>query len=254
MTAGPVLFARFAYPPNALGYCGPDDAQAMLEYAAADASDGGLLRLAGQFHGAWPYLQLIAAAAGIPDPLDSRVVGGYWIGGPVLEAVTPALLAAHLEPRFRHRTGRRWADVSELAVRGGRPHHNFHVFGIYPWAGMLRYGVVDKPLRVLDQCRVRWGRIAALSAGAAQVWSRPLCWDGRALSLGPARQEHVLASSGGRALAPRLTVGSWVALHWNWVCDVLDERRLRALGYYTRTQLAMVNTALDYPALAPVLG
>ena len=27
---GPVLFARYAYPPNALGYCGPDDPAALL--------------------------------------------------------------------------------------------------------------------------------------------------------------------------------------------------------------------------------
>ena len=24
--SGPVLFARYAFPPNQLGYCGPDDA------------------------------------------------------------------------------------------------------------------------------------------------------------------------------------------------------------------------------------
>ena len=52
--SGPALFARFAYPPNALGYCGPDDAQSVLEYAAARASDPGLVGLARQFSGAWP--------------------------------------------------------------------------------------------------------------------------------------------------------------------------------------------------------
>jgi hypothetical protein len=34
-----VLFAWYAYPPSALRYCGPGDAWALLEYAAA-----GLLR------------------------------------------------------------------------------------------------------------------------------------------------------------------------------------------------------------------
>ena len=31
---GAVLFARYAYPPNELGYCGPDDAAAILRPGA----------------------------------------------------------------------------------------------------------------------------------------------------------------------------------------------------------------------------
>ena len=46
MTAGPILFARYAYPPNALGYCGPADSGALLEYAAGPVSDAGLAALA----------------------------------------------------------------------------------------------------------------------------------------------------------------------------------------------------------------
>ena len=62
---GPLLFARYAYPPNALGYCGPQDHRALLEYAAAGVVDRGLRELAQGFDGAWPYLRLIAEAAGI---------------------------------------------------------------------------------------------------------------------------------------------------------------------------------------------
>ena len=35
MTAGPLLFARYAYPPNALGYCGADEPRTLLEYGDA---------------------------------------------------------------------------------------------------------------------------------------------------------------------------------------------------------------------------
>ena len=80
MTAGPLLFARYAYAPNALGYCGADEPRTLLEYGDALASDGGLAELARSFDGAWPYLMLIAAANGIEDPLDPRVVDAYWVG------------------------------------------------------------------------------------------------------------------------------------------------------------------------------
>ena len=71
---GPLLFVRYAYPPNALGYCGPDDFAAFREYAAAGVVDQGLVQLAQAFSGAWPYLELISAGCDIADPLDQLVV------------------------------------------------------------------------------------------------------------------------------------------------------------------------------------
>lgn len=80
LTPGPVLFARYAYPPNSLGYCGPSDPSALLQ-AASDGTDlVELGHLAARFEGAWPYLQLIAACNGIANPLDRRVVEAYWVG------------------------------------------------------------------------------------------------------------------------------------------------------------------------------
>lgn len=69
-THGPALFARHAYPPNALGYCGPADSQGLLERAGGDGPDpAGVAALARQLAGAWPYLCLIARANGLRDPL-----------------------------------------------------------------------------------------------------------------------------------------------------------------------------------------
>ena len=45
---GPVLFARYAYPPNALGYCGPADSAGFLGMASEGADLRGLSRLATQ--------------------------------------------------------------------------------------------------------------------------------------------------------------------------------------------------------------
>ena len=35
--AGAAMFARYAYPPNELGYCGPGDGRDLLEYVSAAA-------------------------------------------------------------------------------------------------------------------------------------------------------------------------------------------------------------------------
>jgi hypothetical protein len=255
MTSGPVLFARYAYPPNALGYCGPDDARALLEYADAQTTDAGLVDLARRFSGAWPYLSLIAAGCGRSDPLDAAVVDAYWIGNPLLERVPPQLLVADLEDRFRHQLGAvAFADVAQLAGSGGRAHHNFHVFAVYPWVGMLRAGHTQEPLRVIDSCRVRWGLVESIDGDQATLVSRPLLWTGRALTLGPARPERARLRLDGYGLAPDVTPGQWVSAHWDWVCDVLDQRQRRDLAAYTASQLAVVNTALDRPVAGVLLG
>jgi hypothetical protein len=249
-----VLFARYAYPPNALGYCGPDDSRALLEYAAQGAADRGLVALARRFDGAWPYLQLIAAAARIADPLDPRVVEAYWVGNGLLERVPPGLLARTLEDRFASRAGRRVVDLATLALCGGRAHHNFHVFGVYPWVGMLRAGPTEEPLRVLNACRIRWGQVVATAGNLAEVRSRPVRWDGNALALGGERIEQVTAQDGALALAGPIEPGCWVALHWDWICDVLSPPRLARLQHYTASQLAAVNHGLGRPAAAAALG
>src|SRR5690606_16524020 len=91
--SGPLRFARLAYPPNALGYCGPDDAAALLDHADAGLAGADLAGLARQFAGAWPYLQLIAASAGRPDPLDADVVEAYWLGNDLLRGVDARVFA-----------------------------------------------------------------------------------------------------------------------------------------------------------------
>ena len=92
MTIGPVLFSRYAYPPNALGYCGPENSAELFERAAAGEDSPDLRRLIRGFEGAWPYLALIAGAAGRADPLDPDVVEAYWVGNGLLDAVTPQML------------------------------------------------------------------------------------------------------------------------------------------------------------------
>ncbi len=77
--SGPVLFARYAFPPNQLGYCGPDDAAGFFT-SGVSGDDQGLRRMARDFDGARPHLQLIADASAGPIrsiPRSSRPTG--WV-------------------------------------------------------------------------------------------------------------------------------------------------------------------------------
>ncbi|MDQ2738880.1 MAG: DUF6390 family protein, partial [Actinomycetota bacterium] len=151
MPSGAELFARYAYPPNELGYCGPEDASVLL----ARESERDVAQSARQFEGAWPYLEIIAAASGIGDPLDPRVVEAYWIGNDLLDTVRPELLMAELQQRFPGQSGASWVP--------GLAHHSYHVFAVYPWVGLLRQGRgAEVALSVLQQCRIRWGEVVAV--------------------------------------------------------------------------------------------
>jgi hypothetical protein len=251
---GPLLFARFAYPPNALGYCGPDDSAALFGHTSAGESGPHLAALARQFAGAWPYLKLIAASSGRPDPLDPAVVEAYWVGNRLLTQVDPRIFAAHLAGRFEARAGRGFADLATLALLGAVPHHNFHVLAVYPWVGLMHAGTaVEEPLRVLNACRIRWGSVVAVHDGLAEVASQPLTWDGRTLRLGTTRMEQVLCGTEGGSLTPVVQPGDVVGMHWDWICDVLSARSLGALRSFTTRILRMTNDALRRPVAAAVL-
>lgn len=251
---GAVLFARYAYPPNALGFCGPDDADGLLG-AAAEGTDVGHLRaLATGFEGAWPYLELIAGANGIADPLDARVVDAYWVGNRLLARVPPSALAGQLDVRFARRAGPDLTALVAPAGSGAVAQHSFHVFAVSPWLGLLRQGTGGPaPLEVLDRCRIRWGTVEAISGDHAVVRSRPLELAGSRLVPGPSRTEPVRCGVGGTTLVVGLAVGDVVSCHWDWVCDRLSADALGRLRRATARNLAAVN-AVPVPGHAVAAG
>ena len=163
--SGPTLFARYAYGPNRLGLCGPDDAASLFGATTAEAGEGDerlVRQLALGFEGAYPYLRLIGQANGIADPLDRRVVEAYWLGSPLLDAITPDLLAESLRRRFRPRLGLpTWRWLESTAPAGSKPVHAFHVLDVFPKVGLMRGEQVDGVLQTMDSCRIRWGRVLA---------------------------------------------------------------------------------------------
>jgi Family of unknown function (DUF6390) len=253
--SGPVLFARYAFPPNHHGYCGPADNEAFFQYGVAGFDDGGLRAMAREFAGAWPYLELIAHSTGLADPLDRRVVEAYWVGSSRLDEIGVRAVGNSMEDRFRFKSGPRFSSLAEGVLAGGVPHHSFAVFCIYPWVGLLGDDRrAAQALTVLDRCRIRWGRVIDVRGDQVVVESRPLTWDGRRLDYGTPEIETAVRSINGVGMVSGLTVGDRVSLHWEWICDRLTESQLRALRHYTDRHLAIVNNAGSHSGPATMLG
>jgi hypothetical protein len=248
---GAQLFVRYAYPPNVRGSCGPPDSDALLHYGQAGVTDPGLRELAKGFAGAWPYLELIAGATGIRDPLDHRVVEAYWVGNAWLERVGITSIGNSMEDRFRARTGHQFSHLMEGVLAGGVPNHSFHVFEVYPWLGLLRDDRRSSTaLNVLDKCRIRWGEVLAVVGDEAVVKSTPLAWDGVALSLGQPEMETVNFAVDGTGFVNDLAPGDMVSLHWDWVCDRLSPEQLRQLKAYTKRHLVIANSGVEHRGTA----
>ncbi|MCW2779872.1 MAG: uncharacterized protein JWR35_321 [Marmoricola sp.] len=252
--AGPVLFARYAYPPNSHGYCGPNDHTAFFQQGMA-GDDRGLRAMSQQFAGAWPYLELIAGSLGLNDPLDPRVVNAYWVGSPELDRVSTRAVGNSMDERFRFRAGPGFGHLTESVLAGGVPHHSFAVFCIYPWTGLLSEGrKAEHALTVLDQCRIRWGKVLAVQGDQVVVESTPLTWDGHLLGFGEPRSESVTRSVDGVGMATPFEIGDWVSMHWEWVCDRLTEGQVRHLRDFTVRHLRIVNEGNLHSGPAALLG
>lgn len=240
--SGPELFARYAYPPNERGYCGPDDPAGLLEAGTPEA-DADVARRAREFEGAWVYLELIARAVGISDPLDARVVEAYWLGNDLLDGIDPGWFLAELRDRLRGQVTGQWVSGVPAFVDAVHPHHAFHVFAIYPWVGLLHRDAVV-PRAILDQCRIKTGTIESVDGPRARVAVRPLTWDGHCLRIGDVETLDVRWSDNGRSLIAGVQVGDKVSVHWDWVCDVIDEARAAVLVEYEHRQIAVTNRML----------
>jgi len=99
----------------------------------------------------------------------------------------------------------------------------------------------DVALSVLQQCRIRWGKVVAVRGERVEVLSQPLVLADGVLALGAVREESAAWSVQGRSLLSSVSVGNCVALHWDWVCDVLSAEQLAALEQRSADQLDRTN-------------
>jgi hypothetical protein len=157
---------------------------------------------------------------------------------------------AHLRQRFAGQVGGTWEDASSRAAA----HHSFQVFEVYPWAAMLLDGRPAGPaVHVLDRCRVRVGQVQAVHGEAVTVASRLLVWDGTALGeTAHEVSEQARWSCEDGSLIDVPAVGDTVALHWDWVCEVLTPGQAQSVAERERGQRDVLGlSCLEDPAHRP---
>lgn len=237
MRTGAQLFARYAYAPNELGYCGPAETDALR--AAARGAEIDVAPIAARFSGAWPYLVALAELAGIDDPLDPRVGRAYWTGSPLLDTIDQKAFGARLLDRISAQAGSYWQHLDADLLPEASATHGFHVFGVYPWSRLLGGPGSEQALSVLDSCRIGWGQVIGFDGDAVLLRMRRLAWDGCQLRLPGADVQRV-----SRGFVDDPAPGEWLAVHWGSVCDRLAGAEMRELQRWTARQLRVTNARL----------
>ena len=242
---GPIRFARYAFGPNQLGYCGPDASTELFAQATGGGALDKLRELAAQFEGAYPYLALIARANGRPDPLAADVVEAYWLGGRLAAGVRPRAFGESLDARFRARIPQdRWRWLAAAADAGAVPNHAFHVLDVFPKVGLLRTGEIDRVVETMDSCRIRWGRVLERDGDSLVVSVVPLELAAGKLRLATPRVERLRGWIDGTGFVEDAGPGDIVSIHWDWACERLDAPRLEHLRRSTEAELAIANTSI----------
>ena len=239
-SSGLLAFIRYGFMPNHLGYCGGNEADLLFEHAATGRADARLAPLLAKFTGAVPYLRTIAAANGIGDPFDRRVVEAYWLGNDLLDTVEASALSRTLEERFgRQLTGRLRDEVLRKPPEGARPYHLFHVLDVY-----RRLEAKEISMAAMESCRISWGEVREVEPAALLVDRQPLVERDGKLELGPPAAERVLRTLDGQGFTDDVAVGDWVSIHWGWACEVLDAGRLAHLRRWSAHHLALANQTI----------
>jgi len=249
MEDGLLTFARYAFPPNLLNLCGPNENRELFDTLAQGDSGPELKNLLVRFEGAVPYLRLIAEKNGIKNIFDPRVVEAYWLGNALLNKVEVRDIYSNIEKRFkRAMKPKEWFWIVSESIQGAKPFHGFHVFDVYRRVGLLRSNETKNFLATMDMCRVAWGRVESVnpgrenkknpSFGLALVKYNPLKFGGGKMRLGEEkiRRSFLLDNS--------IKPGDAVSLHWDYVCDKITLRQKNNLIYWTNYHLELANKTI----------
>lgn len=233
--------SRYAFGPNRLHYCGPNQSREVKGYLNDGSVDDGLKEILSKFETMYPYLAHIAHANRIADPLDERVVEAYWIGNELLEHIDKREFHRHLSEGLglKKRLGEKGFSLVEGKIgEGALPHHSFHVLDVWKRDG---HGSRDFSLEAIDECRVAWGEVRSVAGPFITVLTERIVLRDGKIALGAPEERKLVRELESEYDIEQLKVGDIVSIHWGIVCEALTPRQAKNLKKYTLRHLSLAN-------------
>ncbi|MFT4307848.1 MAG: DUF6390 family protein [Candidatus Woesearchaeota archaeon] len=232
MSRGLELCIRFSAIPNAMRYCGPDEAiEPFRRFLVRDPDfefdDEQLAGLLERFEGLYPYLAVIAQRNGIDDPFDERVVEAYWIGNDLLDTMTPEDYIEIIERLSKRGLPSSFAgSLIEDLPEGLIPHHNAHVCYVGP--GRTAH-TVRATIETMDRCRIAPAKVLnVVDSNHLLAEQRSLCIEHDRFVLSEPETRTIVYDA--RILKP--CVGDVVAAHWGTAATILSQEQHKNLAAY----------------------
>lgn len=239
-TKGLLLCARYAVAPNFFGYCGPDENKSLIDHLKDNIIDKEVQLHLSEFETLYPYLQLIAKENHIDDPFDKRVVEAYWVGNALLHSMNKndyvALLRENLQIEKKIESKKFVTMKRKMYTTDFYPHHSFHVLNIFKRTG---HDPGFHTLETMNECKISFGK---MSKKMFFVETQPLIIKDSLLALGNPVLKEVKIDYKGKSFFKDLKPGDWVSFHWGFICDVLSERQVKNLEYYTNQSVQFYNS------------
>lgn len=240
---GLLLCAQYAASPNFLGYCGPTKSSSLIDHLIEKQTDGEVSHILSDFETLYPYLELIARENNIDDVFDKNVVEAYWIGNQLLGRAYQKNSAFFQEKLvLEKKLERKGFSFFMNKIRSFMylPHHAFHVMNIFKRTGK---NPSVHTIETMDACKIGWGRVVSTNADASiVVVTNPLIIKENKLALATAMKKNIQFSYGKKQYMKKLLHGSWVSFHWGYVCDIMTEKQVKNLAYYTQKAIDFFNS------------
>lgn len=239
---GLIRCIRYAFMPNRLHLCGPENQADILEfYAKANKHEKTKMiqPILENFETLYPYLKLIARANRQKNPLTEEIIEAYWLGNHNLENVPAAKLYNHIINGIKLNKKISLKEFNNFKKKFNKtalPHHNFHVFSVWRRTGNIK---TAHTLATMDACRISWGKIIKIKPHSLIVETKPLTTDsnGKIMESEKTIEREILNYFEGNILLKNIEMGDCVSLHWGCVCEKLTSRQVINLQKYTELSL-----------------
>ncbi len=228
------LCARFALPPNSLGYCGKNSAPEKFKKCFIDSDCAGVKKELKKFIVLYPYLKTISQITKLPK-YSYKVVESYWLGNGLLNKAQPEhyslLLANFLEqgvPDF---------FVEELKDNTPKKFLPFHLFQVLHVGVGKASGAVPFNLESINNCMIRWGKVRKISQKDLSVELNSLEKEKGNYKL-TGKEETI---SYNKDFLPNLEIGKKVAVHWQQPMKILLKEEVKNLEFWTKEVLRTLS-------------
>ncbi len=220
------LAARFALPPNSLGFCGRRSAPARFTECIKQNKYEGIKEELEKFIVFNPYLETIKKITK-DEKFCYKNIEAYWLGNERLEMATKNDYF-NLLINFSKQGVPEWL-VKELKNKVPKVFLPFHLFQLLHVGVERAGGMIQNNLDSLNNCMARWGRVAKITNNKIEIdlWS-----------IGKKAGRYSLIKMKEKCdwepeITPEVKKGSLVAVHWKQVVKTLDLRERQNLKYWT---------------------